>query len=116
MADKFVAAALAGEPVEVHGDGRQTRDFTYVSSVAEVLADAVARRVGHPSPVNLAFGTRTDLLTLVALLSDVTGRRLEARHVAARPGDVRDSQAGVETMRQLFPHARPHDLRAALAA
>ena len=49
----FVAAALAGEPVTVHGDGEQTRDFTYVGSVCEVITDAVAagrhqRPTGEP--------------------------------------------------------------------
>ena len=44
----FAAAALAGRPLIVHGDGRQSRDFTYVGTVAAVIADAIARRVTHP--------------------------------------------------------------------
>ncbi len=43
----------------VHGDGRQTRDFTFVDTVTAVLADAVVRRTASAEPVNLAFGTRT---------------------------------------------------------
>ena len=77
----FVSAALAGEPLVVHGDGKQTRDFTFVDTVTEVIADAITRRVTCPAPLNLAFGTRTDLLTLIAELESVLGVRLAVDHV-----------------------------------
>ena len=48
----FVDAALAGLPLTVDGDGTQTRDFTFVDTVATVIADAVVRRVTDPEPVN----------------------------------------------------------------
>ena len=54
----FVSSALAGRPLPVHGDGTQTRDFTFVGTVVAVLADAIRRRVVDPWPVNLAYGSR----------------------------------------------------------
>ncbi|CAO5245157.1 NAD-dependent epimerase/dehydratase family protein [Frankia sp. AgKG'84/4] len=99
----FIEAALAGRPLTIHGDGRQTRDFTYVAGVAGMLCDAALRRLSHPHPVNIAFGTRTDLLTVVTELERALGRRLDVRHDAPRGGDVRDSQAATDTMRELFP-------------
>ncbi len=98
----FVSAALDGRPLVVHGDGRQSRDFTYVDTVTEVLTRAVEERVTHDGPVNLAFGTRTDLLTLVGLLESIVGRPLEVEHVDPRPGDVRHSQASIEKARRLL--------------
>ena len=77
----FVDAALAGRPLTVDGDGTQTRDFTFVDTVATVIADAVVRRVTDPEPVNLAFGTRTDLLTLIELLERVSATRSNASTV-----------------------------------
>ncbi|HET7487417.1 MAG TPA: NAD-dependent epimerase/dehydratase family protein [Acidimicrobiales bacterium] len=112
----FVDAALAGRPLPVFGDGLQTRDFTYVDSVAAVLAEAVGRRVTSPRPVNLAFGTRVSLLELVAELEDVLGRPLEITHLPPRTGDVRASQADQTRLRELFPDARPVTLRDGLAA
>ena len=103
----FVDAALRGQPVTVHGDGRQTRDFTYVGTVAAVLADAVERRVVSLEPVNLAFGTRSDLLSLLELLGELLGEPVERQHVEGRRGDVRDSQAASERLRGLFPDAVP---------
>lgn len=111
----FVDAALRGEPLLVHGDGRQTRDFTYVGTVARVLADAAIGRVSSNTPVNLAFGTRTSLLELIDKLSALIGRPLEVRHEEHRPGDVRDSQAANDRLRALFPGITTEPLEFGLA-
>lgn len=103
----FVAAALSGNPLPVHGDGLQTRDFTFIETVAEVITEAVARRTTSDAPVNLAFGSRTDLLTVVSMLEDVLGRTLTVDHRDPRPGDVRDSQADQRRLRELFPDVHP---------
>ena len=112
----FIDAALAGRPLPIDGDGRQTRDFTYVDSVAAVIADAVARRVTDTEPVNLAFGTRTDLLALIELLERMIGHPLERQHRPSRVGDVRDSQADSARLRALFPDIVPVPLEDGLAA
>ena len=112
----FVDAALAGRPVTVHGDGTQTRDFTYVDTVTAVLADAVTRRVADPAPVNLAFGTRTDLLTVLERLEALLGHPIVREHTAPRAGDVPHSVADASRLRALFPDVEPVDLEAGLAA
>ena len=112
----FIDAALDDRPLQIDGDGRQTRDFTYVDTVAAVIADAVVRRVSDPEPVNLAFGTRTDLLTLIELLEQVIGQPLERQHRPPRIGDVRDSQADSTRLRALFPDVVPVPLEDGLSA
>ncbi|MFY1599170.1 NAD-dependent epimerase/dehydratase family protein [Micromonospora sp. WMMD737] len=112
---RFVSAALRGQPLQVHGDGTQTRDFTYVGSVTDVIVDAVLRRVCAPDVVNLAFGARISLLELIAELEEVLGRRLEVVHGPPRAGDVRDSQADCTQLLELFPDVRRYPLRAGLA-
>ncbi|MEU1645152.1 NAD-dependent epimerase/dehydratase family protein [Micromonospora zamorensis] len=104
---RFVYAALRGEPVELHGDGRQSRDFTYVETVCAVLLDAVERSVSHPQPVNLAFGARAELRTVVSELEQIISRPITRRHVAPRPGDVRHSEADNTVLRSLFPDVVP---------
>jgi UDP-glucose 4-epimerase len=103
----FLDALISGRPLPVHGDGRQTRDFTFVDTVAAVIADAVTRPVTHDSPVNLAFGTRTDLMTVIDLLVEITGESVEVAHSDPRAGDVRDSQADDGLLRSLFPEVDP---------
>jgi UDP-glucose 4-epimerase len=70
----FIDAALRGEQLLIHGDGSQTRDFTFVGSVTAVLADAVLRGVTCDEPVNLAFGTRVSVLELTKRLSAALDR------------------------------------------
>jgi UDP-glucose 4-epimerase len=112
----FVAAALDGDPLTIYGDGRQTRDFTFVGSVVDVLSIAAERCVTSPTPVNLAFGTRSSLLDVVTTLEDIVGSPLGLNHLPTRPGDVKDSQADTATLRFLFPDARAVPLRDGLAA
>ena len=112
----FVSAALADEPLPVHGDGMQTRDFTFIDSLTAVLTDAVLRQVTHPRPVNLAFGGRTDLLTVISLLEEILGHALKREHTDPRAGDVRDSQADQSQLRKLFPDISPIDLETGLRA
>jgi UDP-glucose 4-epimerase len=110
----FTDAALRCDTVVVHGDGTQSRDFTYVGTVVDVIADAVARRVSDPEPVNLAYGTRTTLLDLIDRLEQLTGRAIARSHVATRPGDVPHSQADNTKLRSLFPTIDPVDLTSGL--
>jgi UDP-glucose 4-epimerase len=112
----FVSAALAGQPITVHGDGKQSRDFTFVDTVTQVIVDAVARGVTSSMPVNLAFGTRIDLLSLIAELEAVLGTHLTVEHTEARPGDVKHSQADSTRLQELFPDVIPTALPDALRA
>jgi len=106
----FVSAALQDKPLPVHGDGKQTRDFTFVGSVTSMLLDALSRGVTCPQPVNLAFGERCSLLELASLLELVVERPLDLVHLEPRPGDVRDSQADTSRLRTLFPGVMPTPL------
>lgn len=103
----FLDAAIAGRPLTVYGDGKQTRDFTFVGSVCEVIAEAVTGQANNPEPVNLAFGSRVTLLALIELLESLVGQRLEREHLGPRVGDVRHSQADQTTLRSMFPNIEP---------
>jgi UDP-glucose 4-epimerase len=97
-------AVLTDTPVTIFGDGRQTRDFTYVDNVVDAnllgaLGDA-QRVSGHV--VNIGTGSRISLLDLIALAEDVTGRRVTVRHMPERAGDVRDSQADLDRARAVL--------------
>lgn len=103
----FTHAALTGLPLIVHGDGSQTRDFTYVGTVVETIASALERRISSLEPVNLAFGTRHSLLDVVALIENELGSNVTLQHTAPRAGDVRDSQADSSLLLSLFPDVAP---------
>ena len=92
----FMRAALAGTPFEIHGDGEQSRDFTYIDNV--VLANRLALTTpGVAGEVfNVACGERHSLLDIAAALGRLVGRELPRRHVDPRRGDVRHTQASID--------------------
>lgn len=103
----FVHAALCNEPLTMHGDGTQSRDFTYVGTVTEVIVDAIERRVVCDGAVNLAFGSRTTLLELVVEIEKALGTGVHVQHTERRAGDVDHSQADNRRLRTLFPSVEP---------
>ena len=103
----FVDAALRGEPATVHGDGTQSRDFTYVGTVCATITDAILRTVTSDEPVNLAFGTRISLLDTLELLKGILGIPIKRNHIENRAGDVPHSQADNTRLMALFPDVEP---------
>ena len=92
---RFITVLLRGEQPRVYGDGEQSRDFTFVADVVEAnllacVAPEVSGRV-----FNIGTGRRYTLNQTVAILSEILGCRSEPVHEAARPGDVRHSQADI---------------------
>ena len=112
----FVDAALRREPLTVHGDGTQSRDFTFVDTVTSVITDAVLRRVTDPEPVNLAYGTRISLLDVIAQLERLLDCTLERHHTPRRVGDVPHSQADSSRLHALFGDVVPTPFNDGLAA
>ncbi len=112
----FLSAAMQEQPLPVHGDGTQCRDFTHVDTVTNVIVDAIQRRVSHLEPLNLAFGLRITLLEVVAELERILGRELPIEFQPRRVGDVAHSQADSSALRRLFPDVSPSDFTSGLRA
>lgn len=112
----FLAAAFQNESLPVHGDGTQSRDFTYVATVIEVLTQAITDQVANLEPVNLAFGNRISLLEVISELEQILGRELPRDHLPPRVGDVSSSQADASTLKQIFPDIVPTPIAVGLEA
>jgi UDP-glucose 4-epimerase len=106
----FLDALLRGEPLPVNGDGTNSRDFTFVGTVCDVLVAAISKGIAHPEPVNLAFGTNTTLTELIKLIGEVSGLAPDVDYRGPRPGDVPHSQADNGVLRTLFPEVAPTQL------
>jgi UDP-glucose 4-epimerase len=89
---RFLDAARRGRSVTQFGDGRQTRDFTFVADAVTATASAAAR--GKPGGVyNIGGGSRVSLLDVFELIRRVTGRPLRVEQKEAQRGDMRDTYA-----------------------
>jgi UDP-glucose 4-epimerase len=93
----FVEALSAGRPPVVHGDGRQSRDFTFVSDIvdANLLAMTAAPEVCAGKVYNIAGGEAHSLLEILEVLSSLLEVTIAPLHTDPRAGDVRHSQADV---------------------
>lgn len=111
----FLDAALKDNPIPVHGDGRQTRDFTFVETVTKTISKAARERVANDDAVNLAFGTRFSLLDVISVVEDVLEKEVNVEFGESRKGDVRDSQADFSQLKSLFPEIKPVELHAGIS-
>jgi UDP-glucuronate 4-epimerase len=89
----FCRAALEGAPIDVFGDGEQTRDFTYVGDVITGLRLAVRAPGVEGRVFNIGGGSQASVNEALSLIADLAGRRLRIRHGEAPNGDVRDTCA-----------------------
>ena len=98
----FIDALQHGRQPVVHGDGRQSRDFTYVDDVvAANLAAAESDAASCSGHVyNVAGGVTHSVLDLLATLGRIIGVKPQATHTGPRPGDVRDSWADISAARR----------------
>ena len=93
---KFISALLAGDPPTVHGDGEQSRDFTYVENVVEANLAALDAPADHAGQIyNIASGESFSVKQLLDTLQDLLGTDIQPRVEPARPGDVRFSAADI---------------------
>jgi UDP-glucose 4-epimerase len=113
---RFCEAAAAGSPIEIYGDGRQTRDFTFVGDVvAAVLAAGTAEAVGGEA-YNVGGGSRVSLAATLELLAAIAGRPLDVRHHERESGDVQDTGADIARARGALGFEPATDLRTGLQA
>jgi nucleoside-diphosphate-sugar epimerase len=98
----FIDALASGQAPIVHGDGKQTRDFTYVDDVVTGVLACFQAPYAAGEVINVATGGRVSLLDLIAALQEILGTSVEPVFGPAREGDVRDSQADIEKARQVL--------------
>src|SRR5881398_1752912 len=99
---RFILWGLRGRPLEVHGDGNQSRDFTYIDNVVEANLLAARARDAGGEAFNVGCGSRVSLLEIVARLEAILGRSLERKHTPARSGDVPHTLADVSKAKRLL--------------
>jgi UDP-glucose 4-epimerase len=110
---KWIWLAMQGKPVDLYGDGTQSRDFTYVKTVVDIAISAMENKVTTQGAVNLAYGNRIFLSEVVDLLRSEFPN-LEVKSLPIRAGDVKESQNSPELLKLLFPKVTPYQFKDAL--
>jgi nucleoside-diphosphate-sugar epimerase len=111
--NKFIAAALSGKPIQVFGDGEQTRDFTFVADAVD--ANVAAAADGVTGVFNIGGGSRVTLNHVLETLGEIVGP-LALERIGKQAGDVRHTWADTTRAREAFGFAPKVALREGLAA
>ncbi len=111
----FTTCLLRGETPVIYGDGRQSRDFTYVQNVVAGNLLALTAKGLAGQSVNLATGHRVTLRELLAKLARALGRKAEPRHLEPRAGDIRHSLADIGLAKKLLGYRPQYDFATGLA-
>ena len=98
----FISALCQGRAPTIHGDGGQTRDFTYIANVVDGVLRACQAPAASGETINVATGGRISLNQLFEAVRDLVGVDVGVKHGDVRAGDVRDSQADISKARRIL--------------
>lgn len=99
---KFITCLLKGEQPPIHGDGKQTRDFTYVDNVIQANLKAASVRGISGQVFNVATGSRYSVLDLARTLGLILRVPVRPKFLPKRPGDVLHTGADIRKVRRLL--------------
>ena len=90
---KFIEMISSNKPLEIFGDGMQTRDFVSINDVVESIYDAIKN--GKNGTYNIASGKTITINELAEFMMSLSGKNLEIRHISEKHGDIRFSEADI---------------------
>ena len=99
---RFIVWGLKGMPLEVHGDGEQSRDFTYIDNVVDANLAAATAPKAPGEAFNVGCGSRISLNDIITMLEKILGRSLKRKHTPSRAGDVRHTLADISKAKRLL--------------
>lgn len=99
---KWISKCIKGDEIEIFGDGLQTRDFTYVGTVVNIILSCISKKNLHPEPVNLAYGNNISLSQVLELMR-LDFPNLKVKYLPPRKGDVLHSKNDPKLIKLLYP-------------
>jgi UDP-glucose 4-epimerase len=99
---RFITEIAAGRPISIHGDGEQSRDFTYVENVVAATISAASADGASGRVFNVAGGTPASVNHVADTIGEILGRPVEKEFGPSRPGDIRDSWADLAAAREVL--------------
>jgi len=111
---KFIGALLRREKPVIYGNGKQTRDFTYVDNVVEANLLAAKSEKGFGEVFNIACGKEISLNQLLQLLQEIIGVKIKPEYTAPRPGDILHSRAEISKAKKILNYTPKTELKEGL--
>jgi nucleoside-diphosphate-sugar epimerase len=98
----FITKIAAGEPIDVYGDGEQSRDFTFVGNVVDATIRAGTAEGASGEIFNVAAGSPASVNRVAEAIGEIVGKPVERRHLPPRAGDLRDSWADLSKAERIL--------------
>jgi len=111
---KWIWSAMNDKSIELHGDGNQSRDFTYVNTVVEVLSKLAEKNLNYTGAINLAYGNNINLNYIIELLR-TNFPKIKVKNIPTRDGDVRHSENSPLLINSLIPEINPENFERAFS-
>ena len=116
MIPKFIKQLLDGEVPTINGDGKQSRDFTYIDNVIEAnLKACLAPGDAAGEAFNIAYGGREYLIDIYDHLCRALGKKVEPHFGPDRAGDIKHSNADITKARELLGYDPEYDFESGIA-
>ena len=97
---KFIKAIKENKRPIIYGDGKQSRDFTYVSNVVEANILAMTKKCKTPVVMNCASHQQITINELVNKINEITGKNIEPMYENAKPGEIAHSFANIDLIKK----------------
>jgi UDP-glucuronate 4-epimerase len=103
----FTRRILAGEPIDIYGEGRMARDFTYIDDIVDGVVDVLDRPPppGESRVLNIGDSRPIELMRMIDILEGALGRKAQKVFLAMQPGDVSRTYADVSKLNALTGYA-----------
>ena len=105
---KFMERITQEKPLEIFGDGLQTRDFVTIDDVISSIHNAISH--GKSGTYNIASGETVTIKELAELMVSISGKKLEIQHTTALKGDIRNSQADISLAKKVLEYSPKFEL------
>ncbi len=113
--NKFISAILGGDEIVIYGDGKQTRDFTYIDDIVDANLSAMHTEVVG-EVINVGGGSRITVNDAIRVIEKVTGKKATTRYIEEQKGDVRHTAADITRAKKMLGYAPAYDLEKGIAS
>lgn len=101
---KFIHSALHDEVIEIHGDGKQSRDFSYIDNVVSANLLAMKAAGASGAVFNIACAEKYTVNDIAGIIAEILGKKLKVKHTGTRAGDVRHTLADISLSKKVLKY------------
>lgn len=111
---KFISSTIKGNPIEIYGNGEQTRDFTYVKDVVDANLKSILSKKADGKALNIASGKRISIYDLAMKIMEICGKKVDIKYGEKRIGDVDHSLADISLANNIIDYSPKYSLEEGL--